>query len=275
MKRFLALLLMCSLGWAAAPDDTVILVGFPSLLEDFDTQFDLLGSVKGQHWIRDTQTVPNRDAKYVLWDLQGKQTTPGIGQVRAKQPEPCQQRFSVNVQPALHREQWLVATTTATNLRPRAVKAISTDNSTYQAIVRDHLKRAGVAQPNVNLIRITQADLDNDQHDEVILVAANGIRNSNLFPIPHGEPGDYGLVLVRKIVNGTVKTVVLAEDVFATQDDKRLPMFFDLVNVLDLNGDGKLEVVLFRANHDGYKTSVLEWNGARFIERLTTGCGLP
>ena len=77
---------------------------------------------------------------------------------------------------------------------------------------------------------------------------------------------------MRKLVAGAVKTFVLGEDIFTTQDDKRLPVFYDLVNVLDLNGDGKLEIVMFQANANGYKISVWEWTGQGFAQRLSTGC---
>jgi hypothetical protein len=81
-------------------------------------------------------------------------------------------------------------------------------------------------------------------------------------------------MLVRKLVGGTVKTFVLGQDLFTQQDDRRRPLFFDLVNVLDLNGDGKLEVIIFRANNTGYTITAFEWTGHQFAPRLTTGCGL-
>jgi hypothetical protein len=76
-----------------------------------------------------------------------------------------------------------------------------------------------------------------------------------------------------KLVGGVVKTFVLGEDIFVDQDHQRLPVFFDLVGVFDLNGDGKLEVVVFQANASGYKIVAYEWTRQQFLPRLSTGCG--
>jgi hypothetical protein len=78
-----------------------------------------------------------------------------------------------------------------------------------------------------------------------------------------------------------VQTVVLGENVHlkATTDDDidkgtyTLPDVWDLVNVLDLNGDGKLEVILFNAIYEDYGVFALEWTGKKFEPRLVSGCG--
>lgn len=276
LKRMLLLLIMLSLGLAATPRNSVILVGFPSALEEeTDTQFDLLGSSTGPSWAKDSDSYPAKGSGYTLWDIKGKLSTKGMGSAQASQPTPCQHRYTVNVQPPLHRQGWLVASNAPWNLRPRPVTSVPPNNPTHLAAIRTHLEKAGLTNPSVDLLSVTRTDLDGDKLDEIILVAANSIRNSDLFPVPHGNQGTYGLILVRKLVGGVVKTFVLGEDMFVTEDHQRLPVFFDLVNVLDLNGDGVLEVILFQANANGYKISAFEWTGSRFLPRLATGCGLP
>ncbi|MDX2007947.1 MAG: hypothetical protein SFU83_22120 [Meiothermus sp.] len=275
LKRVCLSLLVFGFGVANAPQNRLILVGFPSLLEETDTRFDLLGGSTRPAWVSDTNSFADQGVRYQLWGLAGKLKTSGTGSERAAQAAPCQRHYSVNVQPALHRKGWLVASSAPWNLRPRPVVVVPLNNPAHLEAIRMHLESAGLSLPSVELLSATRADLDGDKLDEVILVAANSIRNSNLFPVPHGDQGTYGLMLVRKLVGGTVKTFVLGQDIFTQQDDQRLPLFFDLVNVLDLNGDGRLEIVMFQANTKGYKISALEWTGSGFVPRLTTSCGLP
>ena len=275
MWKMLPSLLVFGLGMAAAPKTYFVLIGFPSLLEETNTDFNLLGGSSNSAWIRDANSFPVKSGLYGLWDLKGKLSTTSTGGARFPQPAPCQHRYSVNVQPALHRQGWLVASNASWNLRPRPVTSVVPNNPAHLAAIRVHLEKAGLSNPSLDLLSVTRADLDGDKLDEVILVAANSIRNSDLFPVPHGDQGTYGLMLVRKLVAGTVKTFILGEDIFVQEDHQRLPVFFDLVNVLDLNGDGKMELVMFQANAKGYKISALEWTGQMFVQRLSTGCGIP
>ena len=92
------------------------------------------------------------------------------------------------MQPALHRKGWLVASNAPWNLRPRAVAEAPPDHPAYLEAIRAHLQRAGLDNPSVELLRATRADLDGDKLDEVILVAANSIRNSDLFPNTSRRP---------------------------------------------------------------------------------------
>ena len=87
---------------------------------------------------------------------------------------------------------------------------------------------------------------------------------------------------MRKLVAGKVQTFKLGADVIlkATteaqleQGNQNNPDSFELVNVLDLNGDGKMEVVIFNAIYEDSAVSAMEWNGKKFVQRLVSGCGV-
>jgi hypothetical protein len=147
LKQVCLSLLVFGFGIANAPQNHTILVGFPSLLEEIDTRFDLLGGSTQLAWIPDKNTAPATNTRYNLWNLKGKLSTIGSGSARAAQPTPCQRRYSVNVQPALHREGWLVASSAPWNLRPRSVTAIPPNNPTYLEAIRKHLENAGRPGP--------------------------------------------------------------------------------------------------------------------------------
>ena len=89
------------------------------------------------------------------------------------------------------------------------------------------------------------------------------------------------MLLVRKIIAGKVQTISLGEEFHlktTTQADidngnQNNPDIWELVNVLDLNGDGKLEVIYFNGIYEDYGVFAVEWNGKKFEQRLVSGCG--
>jgi hypothetical protein len=47
-----------------------------------------------------------------------------------------------------------------------------------------------------------------------------------------------------------------------------------LVDLLDLNGDGKLEIVIASRYYEGAATFIYTYNGGMVEEALVTGCGV-
>ena len=83
---------------------------------------------------------------------------------------------------------------------------------------------------------------------------------------------------MRKIVNGKVQTISLGDDVLlkdldVASDTRHLAQFYDIAGLLDLNGDGRLELVSYSAYYEGYSFEIREWNGKTFVSRAISGCG--
>jgi hypothetical protein len=267
---------------AAAPGSGVFLVGDP-LSADSASQpssFELLGGWASGKWLAHESLKVN-PVEYTLWNFAGAAGRV-TGGTKVSFQEPCPDTFSVDVKPAPNRADWWIAVNAPWNPRPRTVTVLPNSSAVYQGVVRDFLIGKGLKNPKVKLDRVVKTDLEGDGQDEVIIAATNFKNGSSLVPPSGGAAGDYGLLLMRKIVNGKPETIALGADVFLTpttieqveKGTQNNPDTFALVNVLDLNGDGKMEIIMYNAIYEDYGVFVMEWDGKIFKQRLVTGCGV-
>ena len=97
--------------------------------------------------------------------------------------------------------------------------------------------------------------------------------SENNEPLPSSEPGDYSVVFMRKLVGGKVQTVMLAENIILHKLEFSAPYKWSISGVLDLSGDGVMEVVLHGRYYEGDWTSILQVKSTQFEEVLSAGCG--
>lgn len=241
----------------------------------------LLGSWQSGRWLNATQTHTR---------LQGtepyRRLAPGVtptqlraGGLATSLGAPCEDTFEVPV-PSLPRG-LAVLTPAALNAQPRPVTELPTRNATYERLVRDELIRRGVAAPQVTLTRLTRTDLDGNGTQEVIIEARRFRGASGDFPPPTGQPGDYSLLLLRHVTAGRAVTTVLGAHVaprtpWNPESSDPMPMAtqYRLAGVADLNGDGRMELVLHDTYYEGAGFTVQEWTPAGLRPTpLESGCG--
>jgi hypothetical protein len=109
----------------------------------------------------------------------------------------------------------LRSTSPSWDVMPRRPRPIDRKDTTYVNIVADLLRHAGIRKPEIEINEGYKIDLDGDGSDEVVIVASHFKEGSGeLSGIGRGSaPGDYALVLVRKIINGQVKNIFIVKDV--------------------------------------------------------------
>jgi hypothetical protein len=162
------------------------------------------------------------------------------------------------------------------NPQPRAVTPIALNNAAYKKIMNDFLRTKRITTPVAKLDQAFRVDLDGDGREEVVLTATRVIRNF--------EPGRerkrvydaYSVVLIRKIVNGRTRNIVV-EGEFSPKSDVFYDGYtYEVSSVADLNGDGKMEILMHGEYYEGSNTAVLELNGGKVsnIEGLGAGCGI-
>jgi hypothetical protein len=170
---------------------------------------------------------------------------------------------------------------------PRAIQSLPLENAAYQKIMAAELKVRKINAPVV-MSQILKTDLDNDKIDEVILVAQRPKVTFNadgrLEQQYETGVGDYSLVLVRKVIAGTVKTFVLGERIIKKPFDQKAlehgtdPQMSVLTQyvtaIADINGDGRMEVFVDDYTHEGEGVTILGWNGKTFKTMLEWGCGV-
>ncbi|GGN32849.1 hypothetical protein [Deinococcus daejeonensis] len=241
----------------------------------------LLGGWQDGRWLTDAQTHSRMTTGATYTRLApGAAPTRVEGGRPASLGEPCEVTFEVKVTPA--REGLAVLASARLNVQPRPVTALPTRNATYEAAVRDELKRRGLPNPQVTLTRVIRADLDGNGTQEVIIEARRFQNGRDDYPPPVGQPGDYSLLLLRAVVNGKVMTTVLGEHIAplkpwdpGSSDPMPMATLHRLAGVADLNGDGRMELVLYGAYYEGSGFSVQQWTPAGLQGTpLESGCGV-
>lgn len=272
-------LLLCTVASGAAPAFAPILIRMPG-----QEAPDLLGAWQPGSWITAGAALARRVSGQETYR---RQTLPGLAAtVRGGRAEsmgaPCEDAYTVPVTPDAPTTAFQVFTAAGLNARPRPVTALPTSNATYREVVRRELVRRGVRSPNVQLSALIRTDLDGDGTQEVIVEAAHFAERSGLFPPPVGSPGDYSLLLLRHVVAGQLRTVVLGEHLaprtpWNPESSEPMPMatLARLAGVADLNGDGRMELLVFGAYYEGYSYAAQEWTPAGGVKtRLDSGCGV-
>ena len=169
------------------------------------------------------------------------------------------------------------------NALPRKPAIADATQSVYVEAVRDFLKARGVTDPKVRITRILRVDLDGKGEEEVLISATNYFtdeksNDTSAAPFPEApiqapQPGSYSIVIVRRMINGNVQTKLVAGEVYAKSDESVAPNVYNLAAVLDLNGDGKLEVIVHSFYYEGGQTTIYCCDPDKIEEVLTVECG--
>lgn len=155
---------------------------------------------------------------------------------------------------------------------PRTPKAIDLNNATYKTAVASFLKKKGIAKTAIKLTEAFRVDLEGDGVEEVVLAATyykKGLGAS-------AAVGDYSLVLLRKAAGKVVTDHLLAGDFILKKVDFGAPNEHHISAIADLNGDGKMEVVLYGFYYEGDFASAYEMRGGKptMIKEFEIGCGV-
>ncbi len=162
----------------------------------------------------------------------------------------------------------------AHNPFPRQVRIESPNQATYRGIVAATLRAHGIAKPVVQIAQIWRVDLDGDGTTEVLLSATRKADGGNANIIaPDSRAGDYSLVLLRKIVSGRAKNILMASEFYPRAKTFNAPNFFRLAAVFDADGDGKMEVLLRGRYYEGDSTALFSVGAEKPREVLSEGCG--
>lgn len=131
-------------------------------------------------------------------------------------------------------------------------------------IVDHHL---AIDDPTPDVRQVVRADLDGDGRDEVVVVA----RRLSTGALAGAAVGDYSVVFVRRTDGTEVHTdMVVSSDVVNPGD---YLLEFGVTAVVDLNGDGRMEVVVGGNGYESGSTIVYEMRDGTLTEVLGKGCG--
>jgi len=178
----------------------------------------------------------------------------------------CQESFMVELSP--QREAGEIAVSGTWNLLPRPVTRLNP--AAYAAAVRPILIQHGIRNPVVRVTAALRADLDGDGTDEVVIAASRGSDDLGWA----ARAGDYSVVFARKLVGGTVRTIVLDQEYHPRANPQAVPNVYALAGAWDLDGDGQLEIMVRGRYYEGDWTTLYRLRGTTAQTLVSVGCGV-
>ena len=155
-------------------------------------------------------------------------------------------------------------------VQPRTPVEIPIDTEIYlQAITAWQIEQAP-SMPIPLIDKIWKIDVEGNGTDEVFI---NGTRYAE--PTGHNvEPRDYSVVLMRTVSGSDLVTIELIGDYYKEEAVNQFPLTYNLEFIGDLNGDGRMEVVVGISRWEGSGVMVFEIDGAEVELVLSVMCSL-
>ena len=248
---------------------------------EIETGYLFGGSEKGK-WIKADRAAKSIGKKttYEVYGL-----TKQAGQITAGKPksvdEPCPATLTVSL--SSKPKDGVIGLAAPWNALPRKPVIADASQSVYVETVRDFLKARGVPDPQVRITRILRVDLDGDGEEEALINATNYFTDDKSIdtsaapfpeaPVQAPQPGSYSIVILRRLVDGKVQTKLVAGEVYAKSDESVAPNVYNLAAVLDLNGDGKLEIIVRSSYYEGGETTIHRCEPDKIEPVLSVECG--
>jgi hypothetical protein len=170
-------------------------------------------------------------------------------------------------------ENGVIALNAPWNALPRKPRIADPTEQVYVEAVREFLEAQHVSDPKVKITQILRVDLDGDGEDEVLISATNYFNKDNDVPMETPAHGSYSIALLRRVVAGKVVTEFITGQLYP-KDESSTPNVYEIPAVLDLNGDGKLEVIVHSHYYEGAETTIYDCAGGKCKDVLSVSCGV-
>jgi hypothetical protein len=249
---------------------------------EIETGYFFGGSENGK-WAKPEKAAKSTRKK-TIYHVYG--LTKQAGQITAGKPksveEPCPDTLTVSL--SSKPKDGVIGLAASWNALPRAPVIADATQPVYVEVVRDFLQDRGIADPKVRIKRILHVDLDGDGEEEVLISATNYFTDDKSndtaaapfpeAPIEAPQRGSYSVVILRRVVDGNVQTKLVTGEVYAKPDEPVAPNVYSLAAVLDLNGDGKLEVIVHSFYYEGGQTTIYRCEPDKIEAVLSVECGV-
>lgn len=236
----------------------------------------LFGAISDGKWIKADETAKliGDETTYRVYGL-----TQALGEAKAGKPKPedvpCEETLAVSLSPKP--DKGVIAIAAPWNALPRKPQVIDPTQKIYVDAVRDFLKTKGIEQPKVKIDGILRVDLEGDGEEEVLISATNYFKKDNSVPM-RSPAGSYSMVLLRRVVAGKVEPQLVEGEFYpkayvSDEASFNAPNAYKVIAVLDLDGDGKLEVVVGSNYYEGEAITIYRCDPKKVEALLSVSCG--
>jgi hypothetical protein len=262
MKPLVVLLLLSAAAMAADLHPIV----------EMQTGYLFGGSADGK-WVKAKQAAKSMkgSTSFRIFGLSQEVGKATGGKPKAAKEEACADMLTVSFSP--EPKEGLLALSAPWNALPRKPQIAEPTEQVYVDAVREFLTDRRISDPKVKITQILRVDLDGDGEEEVLINATNYFTKDNDVPMEAPARGSYSIVLLHRAVAGKVQTEFVAGEVY-TKDESNAPNVYEITAVLDLNGDGKLEVIVHSQYYEGSATTIYDCSGGKCKVALSVECGL-
>lgn len=246
---------VASTGGSAAYEVAIGFLNSPPLVAVYDAHTGrLLGGAKDASWV-DAETVAaallgGETYDYYHLILQEGQAT---GSAPQAEGGVCP-GSTVSLTPEPPHPAALAVAGAGWNVAPRPMGTVE-ETAAHRQAVADLLAAEGleVSADDVPIREIFTIDLDGNGAQETIIRASRLKADGST---PEVDAGDYAVVAVQMEFGGQVHTEPLVVDVYPQAQELAYPWRYKTSGLLDLNGDGEVEIVLVGIRWEGRQTTV-------------------
>lgn len=231
----------------------------------------LLGASEGQKWLNSEQAgkkfKPGTTFRLFTLDKE-------IGAMKAIKAEP-EVEICSDVWIATFTERPSIGTiglAAPWNALPRPVRSMDTTQPVYRKAIAEFLAGRGMRDPRINVTQIIRADLDGDGEEEVLISATNYQGDEESAPT-ESRAGDYSFVLLRQVRAAKVETKLIDGEFHKKDKTFNAPNVHRVEAILDLDGDGKMELVLSGNYYEGGTTTIYRYTPAAVKKLVDVSCG--
>ena len=239
----------------------------------------LFGAISNGKWIKADKTAKSltKNTTYRVYGL-----TQALGEAKGGKPKkavgPCEETLVISLSPEL--EEGVIAIAAPWNALPRKPKVIDSTQKIYVDAVREFLETKEIKQPEVKIDKILGVDLDGDGEEEVLISATNYFDEPDRVPM-RSPASSYSMVLLRRVVAGKVETQLIVGEFHPKAYPKEkeeegsfdAPNAYKVAGTFDVDGDGKMEVVIHSDYYEGGETTIYRCDSKKAKALLSVACG--